>query len=135
VPQVVVPGCLDMVNFWAMDTVPPNLRHRKFHEWNPNVTLMRTTPEENTQLGKIFAEKLNRATAPAAVFIPKRGWSELDREGQPFWWPEANQAFVSALKENLRADIPVVQVDCDINDPGFSREVAETLLGMLKAKA
>jgi uncharacterized protein (UPF0261 family) len=135
VPQVVVPGCLDMVNFWAVDTIPPKYRDRKFYEWNPNVTLMRTTPEENAQLGKIFAEKLNRATAPVAVFIPKRGWSELDREGQPFWWPEADQAFVNTLKENLRADIPLVQLDVDINDPSFSREVAGTLLGMLKAKA
>lgn len=134
-PQVVVPGCLDMVNFWSPSTIPDKFKDRLFYQWNPNVTLMRTTPEENAELGKIFAEKLNAATGPVAVYIPKRGWSELDLEGQPFWWPEANQAFVDSLKASLRPDIPVVELDCDINDPDFSRQTAQTLLGMLKAKA
>lgn len=131
IPQVVVPGCIDMCNFWARDTVPEKYAERIFYEWNPNVTLMRTTPEENQRMGKIFAEKLNAATGPVAVLIPLKGFSQLDLEGQPFYWPEANQAFISALKENLRQDIPVIELDYDINDPEFSSRVAETLSAML----
>lgn len=132
VPQVVVPGCIDMCNFWARDTVPEKYAERVFYEWNPNVTLMRTTPEENQRMGKIFAEKLNAASGPVAVLIPLQGFSQLDLKGQPFYWPEASQAFINSLKGNLRQDIPVTEMDYDINDPGFSGKVAETLLGMLK---
>ncbi|UCF29016.1 MAG: Tm-1-like ATP-binding domain-containing protein [Chloroflexota bacterium] len=131
IPQVVVPGCIDMCNFWARDTVPEKYSDRTFYEWNPNVTLMRTTPQENQRMGAIFAEKLNSATAPAAVLIPLKGYSQLDLEGQPFYWPEANQAFIEALKRDLRQDIPVTELDYDINAPKFSSRVAETLLAML----
>lgn len=131
VPQVVVPGCIDMCNFWARDTVPEKYRRRILYEWNPNVTLMRTTPDENQRMGEIFAEKLNQARGPVAVLIPARGFSQLDLEGRPFYWPEANRAFVAALKAHLRQDIPVIERDCDVNDPAFSGEAAETLLKML----
>jgi uncharacterized protein (UPF0261 family) len=131
IPQVVVPGCIDMCNFWARDTVPEKYSQRTFYEWNPNVTLMRTTPEENQRMGEIFAEKLNAATAPVAVLIPLKGYSQLDLEGGPFFWPEANQAFIDALKSSLREDIPVTEVDYDINAPEFSSQVAETILAML----
>lgn len=132
IPQVVVPGCLDMCNFWAPETVPEKYKDRLFYRWNPNVTLMRTTPEENARMGEIFAEKLNAAKGPVVVLIPTKGWSELDAPGKPFWWPEADQAFIDALKRNLRPDIPVIMVDHNINDPEFSGKVAETLLELLK---
>jgi uncharacterized protein (UPF0261 family) len=132
VPQVVVPGCIDMCNFWARDAVPERYSGRIFYEWNPNVTLMRTTPEENQRMGEIFAEKLSQASGPVTVLIPARGFSQLDLEGKPFYWPEANQAFVSALRKNLRADIPVIEMDYDINAPEFSTAVAEALLAMLR---
>jgi uncharacterized protein (UPF0261 family) len=132
VPQVVVPGCIDMCNFWAPSTIPEKYKGRIFYEWNPNVTLMRTTPEELAQMGKIFAEKLSKATAPVAVLIPMKGVSQIDLEGKIFHWPEALQAFVDNLKAGLRVDIPIIEMDTDINDPAFSGKVAETLLGMLK---
>jgi uncharacterized protein (UPF0261 family) len=131
IPQVVVPGCIDMCNFWAMETIPEKYRGRLLYQWNPNVTLMRTTPEENYQMGLIFAEKLNRATGPVAVLIPLRGFSQLDLEGKPFHWPAANQAFIQTLKANLRAGIPVTEINTDINDPAFSGKAADTLLAML----
>ena len=131
IPQVVVPGCIDMCNFWARDTVPEKYAGRTFYEWNPNVTLMRTTPEENQRMGKIFAEKLSTASGPVAVLIPLKGFSQLDLEGQPFYWPETIQAFITALRGDLRQDIPVTELDYDINAPEFSRQVAETLLAML----
>lgn len=132
IPQVVVPGCIDMCNFWARDTVPEKYENRIFYEWNPNVTLMRTTPDENQRMGEIFAEKLNLTSGPVAVLIPLQGYSQLDLKGQPFYWPEANQAFITALRANLREDIPVIEMDYDINAPEFSGQVAETLLSMLK---
>ncbi len=132
IPQVVVPGCIDMCNFWAMDTVPEQYRERNLYVWNPNVTLMRTTPEENQRLGKIFAEKLNEATAPVQVFIPWGGVSEIDQPGKPFFWPEALEAFVSTLKTHLREDIPIVELPQDINDPAFSGATAEALLKLMQ---
>jgi len=132
VPQVVTPACIDMCNFWAPETIPAKYDGRKFYHWNPNVTLMRTTPEENARMGEIFAEKLNKATAPVVVYIPMKGFSEVDAPEQPFWWPEADQAFVDSLKKNLRKDIEVNILDHNVNDPEFSGAVANRLLAMLK---
>jgi uncharacterized protein (UPF0261 family) len=132
IPQVVTPACIDMCNFWAPETIPAKFNGRLFYKWNPNITLMRTTPEENARMGEIFAEKLNKATGPVAVLIPMGGFSEVDFPEKPFWWPEANQAFVDALKKNLRKDIPVEISDKDVNDPEFSGRVAEKLLEFMK---
>jgi len=133
VPAVVVPGCLDMVNFWAPETVPERFRGRKFYQHNPNITLMRTTPEECRRLGAVVAEKLNLSTGPASVLIPLRGLSMIDAEGGPFWDPEADRALFDALKENLREDIPVIELEMNINDPQFARRCAEELLGNIRA--
>ncbi len=133
IPQVVVPGCIDMCNFWARNTVPERYQDRLFYEWNPNITLMRTTPEETARMGEIFAQKLNAAHAPVSVYIPLGGVSEIDVQGKPFYWPEALQAFVTHLKANLRSDIPVVEIDTDINAPTFSEAATRALLAMLKA--
>jgi uncharacterized protein (UPF0261 family) len=132
IPQVVTPACIDMCNFWSPETIPNQYKDRLFYRWNPNVTLMRTNIEENARLGEIFAEKLNAATGPVTVLIPMGGFSEVDRLGQPFWWPEADQAFVDSLKRCLRPDIPVEISDKDVNDPAFSGHVAEKLLEFLK---
>ncbi|MBV9671689.1 MAG: Tm-1-like ATP-binding domain-containing protein [Verrucomicrobia bacterium] len=134
VPQVVTPACIDMCNFWAPETVPAKYKDRLFYHWNPNVTLMRTTVEENARMGEIFAEKLNTATGPLAVLVPMGGFSELDFPGQPFWWPEADQAFVDSLKTHLRPDIYVELSDKDVNSPEFSGRAAEKLLDFLKQR-
>ncbi len=131
VPQVVTPACIDMCNFWARETVPQKYAERLFYAWNPNVTLMRTNLEENEQMGKIFAEKLNESSGPVKILIPLGGFSELDLPDGLFWWPEANQAFVEGLKSKLNPDIPVILADKDVNDPEFSGQVAQTLLDML----
>ena len=132
IPQIVVPGCIDMCNFWARDTVPEKYKSRILYEWNPNVTLMRTTPEENQRMGEIFAKKLNAAKGPVTVLIPLKGFSQIDLEGQPFYWPETIQSFVTALKADLRQDIPVFELEYDINAREFSSQVADTLLKMLE---
>ncbi len=131
IPQVIAPGCVDMVNFWAPDTVPEKYKDRLFYEWNPNVTLMRTTPEENAEMGRIFAEKANRSTGPVAFFLPLKGVSMLDAPGKEFWSPEADQALYDALKQNLREDILVVEMDNNVNDDEFADAVAHKLLEFL----
>lgn len=131
VPQVIAPGCIDMANFWAPETIPDKYADRLFYKWNPNVTLMRTTPEENKKLGQILAEKANRSTGPVAFYLPLQGVSILDSPGGEFWWPEANQALFTAIKDNLRAGIPVYELDNNINDEAFSAAVTEQLLTFL----
>ncbi|HQG88787.1 MAG TPA: Tm-1-like ATP-binding domain-containing protein [Flexilinea sp.] len=131
IPQVVTPGCIDMVNFWGEETVPEKYKDRLFYHWNPNVTLMRTNVEENATLGKIFAEKLNMAIAPVKVLIPLKGFSEIDAPGQPFWWPEANQAFINELTKRLKPEIEIILMDNNVNDPEFSERCATELLKLL----
>jgi len=135
VPQVVAPGCLDMANFWAMDTVPEKFRDRNLYPWNPQVTLMRTTPGENRALGAVVAARLNEAHGPVAIFVPMAGFSELDIEGGSFWSPEADDAFLEALKADLRPDIPVVLLDVDVNSPVFSEAMANELIAMMDGQA
>ena len=131
-PQIIVPGCVDMVNFGAMDTVPEKYKDRKFYQWNPNVTLMRTTPEENAEMGRIFAEKANASKGPVVFILPLKGVSMLDPEGEIFYWPEASQAIFDAIRQNVRADIPVIEMDMNINDPAFADRAVQELLDMLK---
>jgi uncharacterized protein (UPF0261 family) len=132
VPAIVVPGCLDMVNFWAPSTVPSRFKDRRFYPHNPNVTLMRTNVEENHQLGCILAHKLNRSTGPVTVLLPLKGVSMIDSPGEPFWWPEADRALFDALKGLLRPDIRVIEMDCNINDSAFAERCAQCLLENLK---
>lgn len=137
-PQVIAPGCLDMVNFWGSDSVPTRYKDRQFYHWNPNVTLMRTTPEENAQLGRILAEKANQSAAPAAFFLPLQGISVLDSPGGEdspageFWWPEADKALFEAIKTHVKPDISVYELDCNINDTAFAEAVTGKLLEFLK---
>jgi len=124
-----------MVNFGPIDTVPERFRGRTLYKHNPTVTLMRTTPEECAELGRIIARKLNQARGPLAVFIPLRGVSMISKEGGPFYDPEADRALVENLKANLRPDIEVHEWDTDINDPAFARAMAERLDELIRARA
>ena len=133
-PAVVAPGCLDMVNFWAPETVPGEFANRVFYEHNPNVTLMRTTPDENQVMGKLVADKLNLSEGPVTVYLPLQGISVISAPGQPFHSREADDAFREALKSHLRSDIPVIEVDANINDPEFANSVAEALLNLIEGK-
>jgi uncharacterized protein (UPF0261 family) len=132
IPQVVAPGCLDMANFGAPETVPAHYRGRRLYEWNPSVTLMRTNVEENAALGRILAEKVSMSAGPVTVFLPLRGVSQLDSPGGDFWWPEADRALYDAIKTHLRADIPVIELDLNINDPAFADAAATKLLAYVE---
>ena len=131
-PQVIVPGALDMVNFGPPDTVPEKFSERHFYQHNPTVTLMRTTAEETAELGKIMARKLNEAKGPTTVFIPVQGVSAIDKTGQPFDSPEARDAWRENLKVHIDDNVTVIEMDAHINDDEFATKLAETLLDNLK---
>ena len=132
IPQVICPGAVDMVNFGPLDSVPKKYRQRRLYVHNANVTLMRTTPAECAELGRITAEKLNRAQGPVVFFMPLRGVSAIDSTGQPFSWPEADRSYLDALKANLDPRIRLVEVDAHINDKDFARDAANCLLELMK---
>jgi len=126
-PQVVSLGALDMVNFGPMDTVPPPFKDRLLYTHNATVTLMRTTPKENAELGRRIARKLNAARGPVILYIPLKGVSAIDVEGQPFYDPAADAALVAALRETLAPHVEVREMNTDINDPAFARAMADAL--------
>jgi uncharacterized protein (UPF0261 family) len=134
IPQVVSCGALDMVNFLGPfdSAVPQRFRERLFHIHNANVTLMRTKPEECAEMGRVIAEKLNTATGPVTLMIPLQGVSALDREGAPFYDPEADAALFDSLRRHVRTPpVQVVALDLHINDTEFADAVADTLLAEL----
>jgi len=133
-PQVISLGALDMVNFGPPETVPEKFRSRRFYQHNPNVTLMRTTPEENDLLGKEIAQKASAARGATAILVPLRGVSAIDKEGQPFWWPEADQALFQSLRNWMSPNVRLIEVDRHINDPEFAELAALTLLDLLGLK-
>src|SRR5262249_17929915 len=135
IPQVISLGALDMVNFGPPATVPERFRGRRSYQHNPNVTLMRTTPDENDQLGKEIAQKASAAQGPTAVLVPLRGVSAIDAEGQPFWQPEADAALFQSLRNWMSPAVALIELDLHINDPAFAEATAKTLLRLLNPKA
>ena len=135
VPAIVAPGCLDMVNFGERPSVPARFSGRTFYQHNPQVTLMRTTPAECAELGRILADKVNRYTAPVTVLIPRRAISIISAPGQPFHDPAADDALFTALRTHLRPEVRVVEMDTEINAPAFARACAEALLANVAAMA
>ena len=133
VPAVVAPGCVDMANFDAIETVPERYRGRNLYQWNPNVTLLRTNVTENVRIGEIIAAAVNLATAPTAVLLPMRGVSMLDSEGERFWDPEADRGMLPTPSATASGrTFPVHEIDNNINDPEFADSAADTLLEMLR---
>jgi uncharacterized protein (UPF0261 family) len=131
VPQVISLGALDMVNFGPRATVPAKFKDRRFYQHNPNVTLMRTTPAENDQLGKQIAQRASASRGPTAILVPLRGVSAIDREGQPFWWPEADHALFQSLRDWIAPQVELIELDLHINDPAFAERSATELLAMM----
>ena len=135
VPAILTPGCLDMVNFGEPASVPAKYAGRRFYHHNAQVTLMRTTPEECAQLGRILAEKCNLSTGPVTVLLPLKGISVISAPGQPFYWPEADAALFGEWKRHLRPGIPVIEYDGNINDPAFAELCVSELLKNVAAVA
>ena len=127
IPQVVSTGALDMVNFGPRESVPEQFEGRLFHIHNPQVTLMRTTPDENAELGGIIGEKLNAATGPTALALPLGGVSMLDVDGEDFYDPDADTALFDALRATVEDQVELIEMDTDINDDAFAEAIAEQL--------
>lgn len=133
IPQVVVPGCLDMVNFAHPDTVPERFKKRQLYSWAPDVTLLRTNKEENQILGEQLAGKLNASSGPVAVFLPMKGISQIDSEGGVFHHPDYDATLFDAIKKNINPSISVHEVDANINDDKFSTLLVNKMLQLLKS--
>jgi len=123
-PCVMSVGALDMVNFWAPSTMPAKYAGRKVYRHNDNVTLMRTTAEENAIMGRWIGAKLNRCDGPLHLLLPEKGVSALDIEGGEFWDPAADAALFAALEETVRQTDHrrIARLPLHINDPAFAHE-------------
>jgi uncharacterized protein (UPF0261 family)/ABC-type branched-subunit amino acid transport system ATPase component len=135
IPYVGSCGALDMVNFGPMDTVPSKYRGRNLYVHNPQVTLMRTTQEENARMGQWIAEKLNKCDGPVRFFIPEGGVSLIDVPGKPFHDPAADKALFDALARTLKqtADRKLLRLPYAINDPAFAKALADAYLQLVRA--
>ena len=126
-------GAFDMINFWARETVPERHRDRLFHVHNANVTLMRTTPDENREAGAWLVAKLNRSPGPVRLLLPEGGVSMLDAPGQPFHAPEASAALFEAIERTFVASDThrIRRLPHHINDPAFAAAIVEDLRDVL----
>ncbi|MEO0638019.1 MAG: Tm-1-like ATP-binding domain-containing protein, partial [Pseudomonadota bacterium] len=134
-PWVGSVGALDMVNFGARNTVPEKYEHRLFYEHNPQVTLMRTTPEENERIGRFIVERINRMDGPVRFLIPEGGVSALDSPGQPFDDPAAREALYSTITNGFAetANRRLIRVPHHINDPEFADAAIAALSAITSA--
>jgi uncharacterized protein (UPF0261 family) len=131
-PQVVVPGCVDFFNQGPRDELPERYRTRKTYFHNPVATLVRLSSEEGIELGRMVAERLNEAKGPLRVVVPTAGFSLADAEGGDLWDPDADRAFIDALRDALRPDIPFEAVDAHVDDADFAELVADRYLTLLE---
>jgi len=133
-PQIVVPGCIDFTVHGPPEAVPEKLRDRPMYTHNPVFTLIRTLKPEMEALGHRFAERLNEATGPIKIAYPTQGLSipSYPPDGV-FWDPDADAAFLTTLKNDLRSDIPILNYERHVNDPAFGVEIAELFLEVLQA--
>lgn len=132
IPQVVSVGALDMCNFGPYDTVPKKFEGRNLYKHNPTVTLMRTTVEENEVVGKKLVEKLNMAKEKTALFLPLKGVSGIDVEGQVFHGEEEDRMLFDTLRNGVNRNVvEVVEMDCAINDLEFAEAAAQKLIDLM----
>jgi uncharacterized protein (UPF0261 family) len=130
IPYVGSAGALDMVNFWAVDTVPAQFRSRKLYRHNPQVTLLRTSREECRQIGEWIGQKLNACQGPVRFLIPEKGVSAIDAPGQPFYDPEADAALFDAIESTVHQNTKrkLLRLPLHINDAKFADALVEQFL-------
>lgn len=135
IPQVVSVGACDMVNFGPIDTVPEQFASRNLYKHNPTVTLMRTTVQENHEIGAMLASKWNRAETEMTVLLPAKGVSMIDAQGQPFDGPEERKELFSSIREGLdNKYVEVLEVDHNINDAEFAELAAQKLIDLMEKR-
>lgn len=128
VPQVIVPGAMDLANFMPPSALPKKYEGRPYYMHNPNLLLLRTNAQECGEIGRILAEKLNRATGPVRVLLPLKGVSQYSSPGGPLVDHAADEALFTALQKELRPDIPVTVYELAINEPAFAGHIAQALM-------
>lgn len=134
IPQVIVPGAADTIVLPPRDQVPERFQNRTLNFHNPTMTTMRTTPEENVQIGKFIAHKLNRAKGPVCVMLPLGGVSSIDRPGRIFYDPEANGALFDTLKTRLSEGIEIVEDGHHLDDPEFAVRVGRKMVELIQRR-
>lgn len=133
-PQVVVPGCVDFTVHGPRDQVPERLHGRPAYYHNPEFTLVRLTRDEMEQIGHIMARKLNTTRGPLVVVVPTRGLSIPNVPSGVFWNPDADAAFLAALRADLQPNIPLITMEAHINDAAFAERVADEYLRLMNDK-
>ena len=132
IPQVIAPGATDMANFGAPETVPARFADRVTYRHTPMTTLVRTTPQDTAEIGRMTAARLNKASGPVAVFWPGQGVSDYDKPGNPFHDPVANIAWRDEMVAALHHDIPFIETNYHINDPAFAKLCADWMIKQIK---
>ena len=130
-----MPGCVDFFNQGPRDELPERYRGRRTYFHNPVATLVRLTSEEEAELGREVAARLNEARGPVRVVVPTGGFSLADAEGGDLWDPEADAAFVDSLRDALRPDIPFERIDAHVDDAEFAELVANRYLNLIEEPA
>lgn len=133
IPFLISVGAVDMVNFGGLDTVPDRFRDRNLHVHNAQITLMRTNEDENRQIARWIAAKLNSSTAPFTILLPERGVSMLDAEGGPFYDPQTNAALFETLESAIetRPGRKIQRLPLHINDHEFAEAAVSEFLVLL----
>jgi uncharacterized protein (UPF0261 family) len=134
IPQVIAPGCLDFIVFSPPEKIPENFRERKVYRHTPEVAVVRTNKDEMASIGKVMAEKLNRALGPLVVAVPNQGFSPADRRGKALYDPEADKAFVEGLRQSLKPSVRIVEVDAHINDELFAKQAVGLLCELVQKR-
>jgi uncharacterized protein (UPF0261 family) len=134
IPQVIAPGCLDFIVFSPPEKIPENFRERKVYRHTPEVAVVRTNKDEMASIGKVMAEKLNRALGPLVVAVPNQGFSPADRRGKALYDPEADKAFVEGLRQSLKPSVRIVEVDAHINDELFAKQAVGLLCELIQKR-
>ena len=129
-PQVVVPGCIDFSVFHA-GAIPDELQGRPVYDHNPEYTLVRADHEDMVALGHLFAERLNLAKGSLVIAVPTQGLSIPNVPDGPFWNPDADAAFLAALREDINPEIEILTYERHVNDPQFGKEVADLFIKLM----
>jgi len=132
IPQIITPGCIDIINFLAPETLPDRYKNRPLCFHNPQATLPRLNAEEFRVIGETMGRKLNLAAGRVRVLIPIRGFSSLDCQGNIFYDPIADRAFIDSLKKSVKETIEVREIEAHINDEEFANAVANEFMELLK---
>lgn len=135
IPQVIVPGAMELANFMPPSSLPEKYEGRRYYMHNPNLKLLRSNAEESEEVAKILAQKVNRSVGPVTVILPLKGISLYDRPGGPLEDKEADERLFKTLKKELRPDITVLEYDMHINDPEFAEAVAEEMMKIYQSSS